>query len=155
MSIRSCRTLVDICMELLLKWVGRGGFSSFQSRSHLFLLFAMGLTIWLLPIYGSGMVWNVRKYFSLFLSKIILQAADSQNITVSVRFLSESKLNGLCTERKETVRSCLFVCFFVLPCKEINRGAFGRFPFNKNSSLKLRKFQVPNEMVHSGCTDPT
>ena len=79
---------------------------------------------------------------------MILQAANSQNITVSVWFLSESKLNGLWTEKKETVRSCLFV-FFVLPCKEINRGAFGRFPFNKNSVLKLRKFQVPNGMVHS------
>ena len=51
----------------ILKWVGRGGFSSFQSHSHLLLLFAMSLTIWLLPIYGSGMVWNVGKYFLLFL----------------------------------------------------------------------------------------
>ena len=29
----------------ILKWVGRGGFSSFQSHSHLLLLFAMSLTI--------------------------------------------------------------------------------------------------------------
>ena len=27
--------------------------------------------------------------------------------------------------------------------------------FNENSSSKFRKFHVPNEMVHSGCTDPT
>ena len=60
-----------------------------------------------------------------------------------------SEQNG----KKPSVLVRLF--FFVLPCKEINRGAFGRFPFNKNSGLKLRKFQVPNEMVHSGCTDPT
>ena len=31
----------------------------------------------------------------------------------------------------------------------------GRFPFNKNSGLKFRKFHVPNGTVHSGCTDPT
>ena len=35
----------------------------------------------------------------------------------------------------------------------------GRFPFNKNSVLKFRKFHVPNGKVHStghsGCTDPT
>ena len=53
--------------QIMLKWVGRGGFSSFQSHSHLLLLFATSLTIWLLPIYGSGMVWNVGKYFLLFL----------------------------------------------------------------------------------------
>ena len=35
----------------VLKWVGRGGFSSFQSHSHLFLLFAMSL-----PIYGFRIV---------------------------------------------------------------------------------------------------
>ena len=59
------------------------------------------------------------------------------------------------SEQKGKKPSFLFVCLFVLPCKEINRGAFGRFPFNKNSGLKLRKFQVPNGMVHSGCTHPT
>ena len=31
----------------------------------------------------------------------------------------------------------------------------GRFPFNKNSGLKFRKFRVLNGTVHSGCTDPT
>ena len=31
----------------------------------------------------------------------------------------------------------------------------GRFPFNKNSSFKFRKFRLPNRPVHSGCTDPT
>ena len=31
----------------------------------------------------------------------------------------------------------------------------GRFPFNKNSSVKLRKFHVPNGTVHYDCTDPT
>ena len=31
----------------------------------------------------------------------------------------------------------------------------GRFPFNKNSGLKFRKFYVPNGTVHSGCADPT
>ena len=41
-----------------------------------------------------------------------MQAANSQNITVSVWVLSESKMNGLWTERKETfVLVCLFVCF--------------------------------------------
>ena len=34
-------------------------------------------------------------------------------------------------------------------------GNHGRFPFNKNSGLKFRKFHVPNGTVHSGCTDPT
>ena len=29
----------------------------------------------------------------------------------------------------------------------------GRFPFNKNSGLKFRKFHLPNGTVHSGCTD--
>ena len=29
----------------------------------------------------------------------------------------------------------------------------GRFPFNKNSGLKFRKFHVPNGTVHSCCTD--
>ena len=32
---------------------------------------------------------------------------------------------------------------------------YGRFPFNKNSSVKLRKFHVPNGTVHYDCTDPT
>ena len=31
----------------------------------------------------------------------------------------------------------------------------GRFPFNKNSGLKFRKFSVFNGTVHSGSTDPT
>ena len=31
----------------------------------------------------------------------------------------------------------------------------GRFPFNKNSGLKFRKFHVPNGTVPSGCKDPT
>ena len=31
----------------------------------------------------------------------------------------------------------------------------GRFPFNKNSGLKFRKFHMPNGTVHSGCTDST
>ena len=31
---------------------------------------------------------------------------------------------------------------------------YGRFPFNKNSSVKLRKFHVPNGTVHYDCTDP-
>ena len=34
-------------------------------------------------------------------------------------------------------------------------GHLGRFPFNKNSGLKFRKFRVLNGTVHSGCTDPT
>ena len=32
---------------------------------------------------------------------------------------------------------------------------YGRFPFNKNSSLNFRKLHVLNVTVHSGCTDPT
>ena len=32
---------------------------------------------------------------------------------------------------------------------------WGRFPVNKNSGLKFRKFPVLNGTVHSGCTDPT
>ena len=35
------------------------------------------------------------------------------------------------------------------------RGNKGRFPFNKNSGLKFRKFRVLNGTVHCGCTDPT
>ena len=31
----------------------------------------------------------------------------------------------------------------------------GRFPFNKNSGLKFRKFHMPNGTVQSGCTDST
>ena len=31
----------------------------------------------------------------------------------------------------------------------------GRFPLNKNSCFKFRKFRLPNRTVHSGCTDPT
>ena len=31
----------------------------------------------------------------------------------------------------------------------------GRFPFNKNSGWKFRKFYVFNGTAHSGCTDPT
>ena len=31
----------------------------------------------------------------------------------------------------------------------------GRFPFNKNSALKFRKFHEPSGSVHSGCTEPT
>ena len=34
-------------------------------------------------------------------------------------------------------------------------GHYGYFPFNKNSGLKFRKFNLPNGAVHSGCTDPT
>ena len=34
-------------------------------------------------------------------------------------------------------------------------GNQGRFPFNKNSGLKFRRFYVFNGTVHSGCTDPT
>ena len=34
-------------------------------------------------------------------------------------------------------------------------GNLGRFPFNKNSGSKFRKFHLPNGTVHSGCPDPT
>ena len=34
-------------------------------------------------------------------------------------------------------------------------GIFVRFPFNKKSGLKFRKFYVFSGTVHSGCTDPT
>ena len=34
-------------------------------------------------------------------------------------------------------------------------GNHARFPFNKNSALKFRKFHLPNGRVHSGYTDPT
>ena len=34
-------------------------------------------------------------------------------------------------------------------------GNLGRFPFNKNSGSKFRKFHLPNGTVHSGCTDST
>ena len=31
----------------------------------------------------------------------------------------------------------------------------GRFPINKNSGSKFRKFHMPNQTVHSDCTDPS
>ena len=34
-------------------------------------------------------------------------------------------------------------------------GALSIIPFNKNSSLKFRKFHVPTGTAHSGCTAPT
>ena len=36
-----------------------------------------------------------------------------------------------------------------------HQGDQGRFPFNKNSGLKFRKFYVFNGTVHSGFTGPT
>ena len=40
------------------------------------------------------------------------------------------------------------------PDLRLPRGYQGRFTFNKNSGLKIRKFHVLNGTVHSGCTDP-
>lgn len=45
--------------------------------------------------------------------------------------------------------------FLVTRLCSVGRVLIGRFPFNKNSGLKFRKFYVPNGTVHSGCTDPT
>ena len=45
-----------------------------------------------------------------------------------------------------------------VPCESTpvySRAGPGRFPFDKNSGLKFRKFSVFNGTVHSGSTDPT
>ena len=43
----------------------------------------------------------------------------------------------------------------VVPRRCVTSLFLGRFPFNKNSGLKFRKFYVFNGTVHSGYTDPT
>ena len=48
---------------------------------------------------------------------------------------------------------CVFGDFCVMDAG--CRGNKGHFPFNKNSTLKFRKFRVLNGTVHCGCTDPT
>ena len=53
----------------------------------------------------------------------------------------------------------VLVTWFLWDCNPVRQdrqlGKYGRFPFNKNSGLKFRKFYVFNGTVHSGCTDPT
>ena len=48
-----------------------------------------------------------------------------------------------------------FIFFSIRRCQVIMTENIGRFPFNKNSGLKFRKFSVFNGTVHSGSTDPT